>query len=123
MDSEEERLPDEKYVEDLAKKLPQGTDKTPEVLEEALKGLPDKYVPVPLIIHIFGTFVKNKLIHFSYRWKNYIIRGIFTLIMILGFCLIIYGGPLALMITVNEKLISLENSFKCLIVSRLLWCK
>lgn len=34
------------------------------------------------------------------RWKNYIIRGIFTLIMILGFCLIIYGGPLALMITV-----------------------
>lgn len=42
MDSEEERLPDEKYVEELAKKLPQGTDKTPEVLEEALKGLPDK---------------------------------------------------------------------------------
>lgn len=28
------------------------------------------------------------------------IRGIFTLIMILAFCLIIYGGPLALMITV-----------------------
>lgn len=43
MDSEEERLPDEKYVDELAKKLPQGTDKTPEVLEEALKGLPDKY--------------------------------------------------------------------------------
>lgn len=42
VDSEEERLPDEKYVEELAKKLPQGTDKTPEVLEEALKGLPDK---------------------------------------------------------------------------------
>ncbi|XP_031641066.1 phosphatidate cytidylyltransferase, photoreceptor-specific isoform X2 [Contarinia nasturtii] len=74
VDSEEERLPDEKYVEKLAKKLPQGTDKTPEVLEEALKGLPDK-------------------------WKNYIIRGIFTFIMIMGFCLIIYGGPLALMIT------------------------
>ncbi|XP_055319957.1 phosphatidate cytidylyltransferase, photoreceptor-specific [Sitodiplosis mosellana] len=74
VDSEEERLPDEKYVKDLAKKLPQGTDKTPEVLEEALKGLPDK-------------------------WKNYIIRGIFTFIMIMGFCLIIYGGPLALMIT------------------------
>lgn len=44
IDSEEERLPDEKYVEELAKKLPQGTDKTPEVLEEALKGLPDKWV-------------------------------------------------------------------------------
>lgn len=37
-------MPDEKYVEELAKKLPQGTDKTPEVLEEALKGLPDKWV-------------------------------------------------------------------------------
>lgn len=43
MDSEEERLPDEKYVENLAKTLPQGTDKTPEVLTGALKGLPDKY--------------------------------------------------------------------------------
>lgn len=44
VDSEEERLPDEKYVDEMAKKLPQGTDKTPEVLEGALKGLPDKYV-------------------------------------------------------------------------------
>lgn len=35
-------MPDEKYVNDLSKKLPQGTDKTPEVLEGALKGLPDK---------------------------------------------------------------------------------
>lgn len=42
VDSEEERLSDEKYVEKLSKTLPQGTDKTPEVLEEALKGLPDK---------------------------------------------------------------------------------
>lgn len=41
-DSEDERLLDEKYAEELAKQLPQGTDKTPEVLEEALKGLPDK---------------------------------------------------------------------------------
>lgn len=44
MDSEEERLPEEKYVDHLAKTLPQGTDKTPEVLADALKGLPDKYV-------------------------------------------------------------------------------
>lgn len=42
VDSEDERLQNEKYVDELAKKLPQGTDKTPEVLEEALKGLPDK---------------------------------------------------------------------------------
>lgn len=42
VDSEDERIRDEKYVGDLSKTLPQGTDKTPEVLEEALKGLPDK---------------------------------------------------------------------------------
>ncbi|XP_058120260.1 phosphatidate cytidylyltransferase, photoreceptor-specific isoform X2 [Anopheles ziemanni] len=70
----EERLPDEKYVDEMAKKLPQGTNKMPEVLGQALSGLPD-------------------------RWKNWVIRGIFTMIMISGFCLIIYGGPLALMVT------------------------
>lgn len=42
-DTDDERLPDDKYVDELAKTLPQGTDKTPEVLEEALKGLPDKW--------------------------------------------------------------------------------
>ncbi|XP_049296531.1 phosphatidate cytidylyltransferase, photoreceptor-specific isoform X1 [Anopheles funestus] len=70
----EERLPEEKYVEEMAKNLPQGTNKMPEVLGQALSGLPD-------------------------RWKNWVIRGIFTMIMISGFCLIIYGGPLALMVT------------------------
>ena len=34
------------------------------------------------------------------KWKNYIIRFVFTWLMIGGFGLIIYGGPLALMITV-----------------------
>ena len=52
-----------------------GQDKPPEMLELALSGLPTK-------------------------WKNYIIRFIFTWVMIGGFGLIIYGGPLALMITV-----------------------
>jgi hypothetical protein len=42
VDSEEEKLPDEKFVEDLSKNVPQGTDKTPEVLDSALKGLPDR---------------------------------------------------------------------------------
>jgi len=36
-----------------------------------------------------------------HRWKNWVIRGIFTWIMIWAFALIIYGGPLALMITVS----------------------
>ncbi|XP_055620635.1 phosphatidate cytidylyltransferase, photoreceptor-specific [Toxorhynchites rutilus septentrionalis] len=75
VDSEEEKLPEEKYVEEMSKTLPQGTNKTPEVLGQALSGLPD-------------------------RWRNWVIRGIFTMIMICGFCLIIYGGPLALMVTV-----------------------
>ncbi len=33
------------------------------------------------------------------RWRNWVIRGIFTWVMIGGFALIIYGGPLALMLT------------------------
>ena len=76
VDSEEERLPDEKYIDELSKTMPKGTDKTPEVLESALQGLPE-------------------------RWKNWIIRGIFTTIMICGFGFIIYLGPFALMITVS----------------------
>ena len=35
------------------------------------------------------------------RWKNWVIRGVFTWLMIGGFCLIIYGGPLLLMLTVS----------------------
>ena len=52
MDSEEERLPDEKYVEQMAKKIPQGTDKTPSVLGNALNGLPDKCVPTVLFANV-----------------------------------------------------------------------
>ncbi|CAG9138429.1 hypothetical protein JYU34_016891 [Plutella xylostella] len=75
VDSEEEKPLEDKYVEDMAKNLPQGTDKTPEMLDSALSGL-------------------------SSRWRNWVIRGIFTWLMIGAFCLLIYGGPLALMITV-----------------------
>ena len=42
--SDEEKTPDDKYDKDLSKKLPQGTEKRPEVLNSALKGLPDRYV-------------------------------------------------------------------------------
>jgi len=42
VDSEEEKIPEEKFVDDLAKNLPQGTDKTPEILDSALKDLPDR---------------------------------------------------------------------------------
>ena len=58
--------------DDIGKTI--GQDKPPDALDQALSGLPP-------------------------RWKNWIIRGIFTWLMIGGFCLIIYGGPLALMLT------------------------
>ena len=58
--------------EDIAKKI--GQDKPPDSLDQALSSLPP-------------------------RWKNWVIRGIFTWLMIGGFALIIYGGPLALMLT------------------------
>ncbi|XP_037069536.1 phosphatidate cytidylyltransferase, photoreceptor-specific-like isoform X2 [Pollicipes pollicipes] len=58
--------------EDVAKAVGQGTDSTPEVLDGALSGLPP-------------------------RWRNWVIRGIFTWVMIAGFGWIIYMGPLALM--------------------------
>ncbi|KAG5322796.1 CDSA protein, partial [Pseudoatta argentina] len=47
-------------VEELAKALPQGTDHTPHILSSVLSGLPD-------------------------RWRNWIIRTIFTWFMIAGF--------------------------------------
>ncbi|XP_058834820.1 phosphatidate cytidylyltransferase, photoreceptor-specific [Topomyia yanbarensis] len=74
VDSEEEKLPEEKYVEEMAKSFPQGTSKTPELLGQALKGLPQ-------------------------RWEDWVIRGLFTCIMLSGFVLVILGGPLALMVT------------------------
>lgn len=61
---------------DLSKTIPTGTDKMPSLLEKILLDLPT-------------------------RWRNWIIRGIFSIIMISFFCLVIYGGPLALMMTVS----------------------
>ena len=61
-----------------------------QILEQALSGLPTK-------------------------WKNYIIRFVFTWLMIGGFGLIIYGGPLALMITVfcvQVKVVFIHCPFK-----------
>ncbi|XP_055388263.1 phosphatidate cytidylyltransferase, photoreceptor-specific-like [Condylostylus longicornis] len=73
LDSEDDKLPEEKYLNNLATTLPKGTDKIPQILKVALEGLPD-------------------------RWRNWVTRGIFTWVMILVFGFLIYGGPLALMI-------------------------
>merc|ERR1712110_1090148 len=71
-ESEAERIPQASDTDDSAKTI--GQDKPPDALDQALSGLPP-------------------------RWKNWVIRGIFTWLMIGGFVLIIYGGPLALMLT------------------------
>lgn len=73
IDSEDDRF---KSDADLSNTIPSGTDKAPGVLEWLVKDLPD-------------------------RWRNWAVRAIFSLIMIIFFSLVIYGGPLALMITVS----------------------
>lgn len=72
IDSEDDKV--KKVNTDLSKVVPTGTDKTPHILTTLLSGLPD-------------------------RWRNWVIRGIFSFIMISFFGIVIYGGPLALMIT------------------------
>ena len=71
--------------DEIAKTI--GQDKPPDALNQALSGLPP-------------------------RWKNWVIRGIFSMLMIGGFGLIIYGGPLALMITVFLVQVKVFNSIK-----------
>lgn len=41
-DSEDDKLPEEKYVEAMAREIPQGTNKTPDVLTQVLSPLPPK---------------------------------------------------------------------------------
>ena len=55
--------------------LPQASDATTQVLDEAIKDLPP-------------------------RWRNWIVRGISSFILIFGFGMIIYLGPLALVLLI-----------------------
>lgn len=72
VDSEDDKLG---ASVNLSKDVPTGTDKAPSALEFLLQDLPEK-------------------------WRNWVVRGIFSLLMISFFLVVIYGGPLALMITV-----------------------
>lgn len=74
VDSDDDKMPDESNIEDLMKGLPQASDKTNIILDKVLSTFPTK-------------------------WRNYIVRSIFTLVMVSCFCGIIYCGPLALMFT------------------------
>lgn len=58
-----------------AEVLPQGTDKTTDFIDSALKGL-------------------------NPRWRNWVVRGIFTWLMIFLFAFVVYCGPLALVLLV-----------------------
>nr|CAG4636110.1 EOG090X04NQ [Eubosmina coregoni]SVE69748.1 EOG090X04NQ [Eubosmina coregoni] len=82
LDSDEDKSLQMKKKVDLSSTIPTGTDKAPEILDATLSHLPPK-------------------------WRNWVIRGIFTWLMIGGFALVIYAGPLALMI------ITLAVQVKC----------
>ncbi|KAG5891600.1 hypothetical protein JTB14_032543 [Gonioctena quinquepunctata] len=73
IDSEDDKI-GRKDSMDLSDNIPSGTDKAPSVLDSLLQDLPDK-------------------------WRNWIVRGIFSFLMLTFFLVVIYGGPLALMIT------------------------
>ena len=64
--------------------LPQASDATTEVLDNAIKDLPP-------------------------RWRNWIVRGISSFILIFGFGLIIYLGPLALVLLILVIQIKVRN--------------
>lgn len=68
-DEDEEEVP--LFNPNASKELPQASDQTTEALDTALKDL-------------------------TPRWRNWVIRGIFTWVMILAFFAIVYMGPLAL---------------------------
>ncbi|KAF5296805.1 hypothetical protein FQA39_LY12323 [Lamprigera yunnana] len=74
IDSEDDKILDQPLSTDLSSTIPSGTNKAPSLLDSLVKDLPD-------------------------RWRNWVVRGIFSFIMISFFVFVIYGGPLALMIT------------------------
>uniref|UniRef100_A0A131Y241 Phosphatidate cytidylyltransferase n=1 Tax=Ixodes ricinus TaxID=34613 RepID=A0A131Y241_IXORI len=73
VDSDDEKFPEESQVDALTKDLPQASDETNACLDNVLSSLPK-------------------------RWRNWVVRGIFSLVMVGGFAFIIWMGPLALMI-------------------------
>jgi len=68
-DEEEEEVP--LFNPNASRELPQASDKTSEAIDTALKDL-------------------------TPRWRNWVIRGIFSWVMILAFAFIVWLGPLAL---------------------------
>lgn len=105
VDSDDERMFTEDALPDLSRELPQASDKTTEILDQALSGLPSRWVfsertPRRTLNSIsLPVFSNPRLLVISYRWRNYVVRTLFTLVMISFFGWLIYMGPLALMVT------------------------
>ncbi|XP_059614766.1 phosphatidate cytidylyltransferase, photoreceptor-specific-like [Phlebotomus argentipes] len=74
-EEEEEDLPGVSSTAALTKEVPQGTDKVPEILRHLLIRLPHK-------------------------WRNALVRSIFGFVMISFFSLIIYLGPIGLIVLI-----------------------
>lgn len=72
--SEDEKLPEERMIEQMTKDLPQGSDKVP-FLDEWLSGVPQRY-------------------------RNGIVRFIFTWVMVGGFAFIVWRGPITIMLLI-----------------------
>uniref|UniRef100_A0A7E4ZX74 Phosphatidate cytidylyltransferase n=1 Tax=Panagrellus redivivus TaxID=6233 RepID=A0A7E4ZX74_PANRE len=73
--SDDEEMPTEEKLEGLSKILPQSTDRLGSVLDSWLESLPD-------------------------RWRNWIVRGIFTIFMIGFFSFVVNRGAFWLMVLV-----------------------
>lgn len=87
---------------DLANSIPQDKDnKANQALEDALSVLPPRYNELIQYLRFSADSIQG--FFYLFRWKNWVIRGIFTWLMIGGFGLIIYFGPLALMLTVSSR--------------------
>ena len=71
----EDKLVDESNIAELMKRITQGSDKTGTIIDSLLETLPSK-------------------------WRNWVIRVIFTILMCSGFGLTIYYGPLPLIFIV-----------------------
>lgn len=78
---------EEKIVEDLIKR------------DSYLKTLAQSSQPSK-----FNQAMNKALECFPAKWRNYIIRTIFSVFMVAGFCLIIYGGPLFLICVVSSTI-------------------
>lgn len=59
------------------------------------------YYILLLLLILYNILLILVLISNLHRWKNYWIRGVLSLAMISGFFLIIYMGPIALILVVS----------------------